>query len=427
MPDTLLRHTPQMKISPRLAMLAAAASLSTAACGGDGPSLPPLDASTARMTVVSGDAQQDSIGAQLAQPIVVRLTDDQGNLRSGVLINFVVVEPNCGAPFAGSATTGANGEAIERWNLGTKAGTCHMEARAVDQKTGAPLVFKSITATIQPGRPDTADFLAEGPTFRNSGGVHAVPLFVGGANFDLSLVRMRVADRAGNAIASPGARSWRALDAGAAVGGGPNGAVVTATQEGLQRLVVNGVSRSDTMRVFGVMDLRQARWNAEWTCRGGSIRTERLAGPFKTVDSVRMSLVADSVSYGLSGSVDDRFETIHIPGSNVASYTATFWGTIGFTIWWRDGQVQVNDPRSPVVVGAWAYEGFSLANRAFTAHQYPGAMNLMARLPAGSNNRPEWVVTAQPGAPAVFVGGAAPWCLEGMLMGNTNLRIAPRP
>jgi hypothetical protein len=50
---------------------------------------------------------------------------------------------------------------------------------------------------------------------------------------------------------------------------------------------MNGVSRSDTMRVFGVMDLQQARWNAEWTCRGISIHTERISGQLKAVDSVR--------------------------------------------------------------------------------------------------------------------------------------------
>jgi hypothetical protein len=52
-----------------------------------------------------------------------------------------------GSVIAGSAQTNADGEARERWTLGPTAGEQILEARAVDQSTGDPIVFGRIAAT----------------------------------------------------------------------------------------------------------------------------------------------------------------------------------------------------------------------------------------------------------------------------------------
>ncbi|HEX8431718.1 MAG TPA: hypothetical protein VF625_10530, partial [Longimicrobium sp.] len=121
--------------------------LALTACSGDGPSLPPLTSATTRITIVGGNNQSTPVAQQLPEPLVVKVTDEDGNPRQGVLLNFVVPDAECGRPFAGSAVTDAQGEARERWDLGTRAKKCQMEARAVDQKTGTPLVFATFEAT----------------------------------------------------------------------------------------------------------------------------------------------------------------------------------------------------------------------------------------------------------------------------------------
>ena len=82
--------------------------------------------------------------------MVVRVTDANGVAVSGQIVNFVVVSGR-GTVFAGTAQTNAQGEARERWTLGTVAGEQTIEARAVDQTTGDPIIFADITATADPG------------------------------------------------------------------------------------------------------------------------------------------------------------------------------------------------------------------------------------------------------------------------------------
>ena len=115
-------------------------------CGGTEPQSeagPP-----ASLAVVSGGGQEGTVGEELPEAVVVRVTDAQGVAVPGLLVNFVVSD---GSVFAGSALTNTAGEARERWTLGLTAGEQTLEARAVDQTTGDPLVFGQITATANPG------------------------------------------------------------------------------------------------------------------------------------------------------------------------------------------------------------------------------------------------------------------------------------
>ncbi|MBW3572352.1 MAG: Ig-like domain-containing protein, partial [Gemmatimonadetes bacterium] len=95
----------------------------------------------ARVVVVSGDMQFATVGTEVPQPLVVRVVDDRNRPVKNQLVNFVVTAGG-GSVFAGSAITNAEGEARERWTLGTVAGdTQRVEARAVDPATGQALVF----------------------------------------------------------------------------------------------------------------------------------------------------------------------------------------------------------------------------------------------------------------------------------------------
>jgi hypothetical protein len=105
----------------------------------------------AKLVVVSGDLQSAPAGEELPQPLVVRVVDDANRPVANQLVNFVVTAGG-GSVFAGAALTNAQGEARERWRLGTVAGdTQRVEARAVDAATGEPLVFAHFRAVATAG------------------------------------------------------------------------------------------------------------------------------------------------------------------------------------------------------------------------------------------------------------------------------------
>ena len=403
-----------MKPSPYPLLLALAAFL--AACdGGGGSTLPDLTPETARIAVLSGDTQEDTVTRVLENAVVVRVGDDEGRVRPGVLVNFVVVEPGCGRAIAGSALTNDAGEARELWELGTKAGICHLEARAVDQETGAPLVFARVEARALPEVADTVQFLNDGPFFRPGGVVHAAPLLVG-QEISLSSLFYRAADRYGNVFTDP-QLTWNVtvpLTFGA-------GERVGATAEGIGR-VVPAAARTDTLFVVALRDLRR-RWSATWTCRDGQLLTRTPAGAteWADVDSIRMTLAVDSVRYPGS------FETGFLAGQGVASYAADFFGTLGFTLWWADGQVQTNAtgaPRrliafNPGTPGPWT-------GQVRRAWQYPGGLHTLTGATTPANMQARWVAT-RAGAATDYVGGGAGWCWNGMENSASSFRLTPAP
>ena len=104
----------------------------------------------AALEVVSGNTQTGVAGEELADPVVVLVKDDKGHPVPEQIINFVVLTGG-GRVFAGAALSDKNGMAQERWTLGPVAGPQRLEARAVDTKTGTPIVFASFDATAVPG------------------------------------------------------------------------------------------------------------------------------------------------------------------------------------------------------------------------------------------------------------------------------------
>jgi alpha-tubulin suppressor-like RCC1 family protein len=142
----------------------------------------------AKLVVVSGDLQADTVGKELAQPLVVRVVDERDRPVRNQLVNFVVTAGG-GSVFAGSAITNAQGEARERWTLGTVAGdTQRVEARAVDPATGQRIVFATFRAIGVPDAPAAASIVGSASRAGAAGGVVADSLAV------------RVVDKHGNAV-----------------------------------------------------------------------------------------------------------------------------------------------------------------------------------------------------------------------------------
>jgi len=126
--------------------LTAAALAGGLLLGCDSPTGPGGPGAPARLDVVSGDLQTGVVAGELAQPLVVKVLDEDGDPVAGQLVNFRVLAGG-GSVFAGAAQTNAQGEARERWTLGTVAGdTQRVEVRAVDTTTGAALVFGAFRA-----------------------------------------------------------------------------------------------------------------------------------------------------------------------------------------------------------------------------------------------------------------------------------------
>jgi hypothetical protein len=98
---------------------------------------------------------QDSIVAEVKSsvPITVLVTDSLSRPVPNQLVNFVPTLGDEARVFAGSAITSAAGQAKEVWILGRIAGPQELEARAVDQVTGAPIVLGSFSGTALPTGP----------------------------------------------------------------------------------------------------------------------------------------------------------------------------------------------------------------------------------------------------------------------------------
>src|SRR5688572_6237071 len=162
----------------------------------------------ASLDIVAGDDQNGVVGTELANPLVVRVENANGQPVAGQLVNFRVTAGG-GSVFAEAGLTNAQGIVQDRWTLGTStADSQRVEARAVDPNTGARIVFATFSATPLPG-PAHSVTKASGDT--QTGAL--------GAALGDSLA-VRVADSFGNPV--PGVQVTWATSAG-------NGAVSPAS------------------------------------------------------------------------------------------------------------------------------------------------------------------------------------------------------
>ena len=105
-----------------------------------------LDAGPASEAVLIGNDQQAAAGAELAEPVTVKVLDAAGRPVAGQMVNFVVTAGG-GEVYAGASVTDTQGLARDWWTLGAEPGVNRLEVRAVDSATGAPVVFGTFQAT----------------------------------------------------------------------------------------------------------------------------------------------------------------------------------------------------------------------------------------------------------------------------------------
>jgi hypothetical protein len=111
---------------------------------------------------VSGDNQSAPPGTELPDPIVARVEDSRGRAVNGQIVNFVVVSGG-GSVFAGAAISGRDGIVQERWTIGL-TGVQRVEARAIDNATGAKLTFAIFNATVLDVAPPEVLAVSTSPT-----------------------------------------------------------------------------------------------------------------------------------------------------------------------------------------------------------------------------------------------------------------------
>lgn len=135
----------RIRRSVLLRALLACVTLPLAAC--DGPNLPP---GALRVEAVAGDAQEDTVAAVLVQPLLARVTDDDGRPQGGKTVEFRVLSGGGSVLPAGTASTDAEGRAQVQWKLGTRVGEAQqVEARVLNAPEGS--VADTFAATVLPG------------------------------------------------------------------------------------------------------------------------------------------------------------------------------------------------------------------------------------------------------------------------------------
>lgn len=148
-------------------LLSFVALLALACSDGTGP----IDYTQISLSIVSGQSQRDTVMTLLSDPLTVEVMNGE-NPVPGVLINFVVLDPDCGRIYAPGVLTNVDGRAWNYWELGTLAGPCTVEARAITP-TGQPVSYGTFTAEADPG-PLFVGY-PEGATFRGEGSLDATP------------------------------------------------------------------------------------------------------------------------------------------------------------------------------------------------------------------------------------------------------------
>jgi PKD repeat protein len=128
------------------------------ACGGGDLALP-NDERTLAIEVVDGDGQRGRVGASLADPVVIEVTDDEGEPVEGATVEFALTSAGDGAGVTpSSARTGSTGRAQAHVQLGDKLGVQTGEARLVlAEDTGPKATFSALAESEGNGSP-TADF-----------------------------------------------------------------------------------------------------------------------------------------------------------------------------------------------------------------------------------------------------------------------------
>ena len=129
----IIRPGSSFSIASALATLCFGTVMIAGGCGGH--STAPTAGPPAHFDIAAGNDQSAVVGTELAQALVVKVTDAQGLAVKGTVVNFRVVAGG-GSVFAGSGASTDSGFVKERWTLGTvTTDTQRVEARGGDGRT----------------------------------------------------------------------------------------------------------------------------------------------------------------------------------------------------------------------------------------------------------------------------------------------------
>jgi subtilisin family serine protease len=172
------------------------------------------------LILVAGNNQTGTVGAALAESLVVVAQDQFGNPVSGALVTWLAATG--GTLSAGTAPTGASGRSAVSWTLGSAAGDQQATA-TLPGAAGSPLPFNAVA---NPGVPAALVFTtAPGAT---AAGTAIAPA-----------VRVTIEDAFGNAASAAG-------PVGIALGANPGSATLGGTA---QAAAVNGVATFSDLHI----------------------------------------------------------------------------------------------------------------------------------------------------------------------------------
>ncbi len=167
---------------------ALACALLVISCGGD-ELLLPAEGEPATLAIVHGDAQTGPVGGQLAEPLVVRVTDTRGRPVAGTNVAFA---PAVGSVAPEATTTDADGLAATQWSLGMQTGEQALDASVAG---ASPPLAVRFTATASAGAARGLIIVSGNGQSATAGSTLPAPLVV------------RLLDGSGNPI-SGGAVAW---------------------------------------------------------------------------------------------------------------------------------------------------------------------------------------------------------------------------
>jgi hypothetical protein len=190
--------------------------------------------------------------APVATDVVVQMAvlDSSRKPIPSQLVNFAISDG--GSLYAAAAISNPDGTVFARWTLGTKAGVQWIEARNVDQETGAAILLGRIEAKALAGSAATVLYATDG-------------IFFLGERRALSDV-FGVVDKYGNPVS---------MDASTIGIAGPwksDGQFVTAPSDltASANVWITVASRVVPVRIFSAPDLQQARYRITGSCLGVS-------------------------------------------------------------------------------------------------------------------------------------------------------------
>lgn len=124
------------------ASLAAFALVAGAAgCSEEGTNPPPPNTTPTAISIVSGNTQSATVGTALPNPLIVRVTNSDGDALSGVVVAWTVVSGG-GTLGSATSTTNAQGQAQTTYTVGSNAGANQVQA-AVQSNTSLSTTFSA--------------------------------------------------------------------------------------------------------------------------------------------------------------------------------------------------------------------------------------------------------------------------------------------